>query len=163
MAEHLAYDDCGTGVPIVLLHGLTFDRLTWRPIVDRLADRVRTVAPDLPAHGDSEGPPGDLEDVALAVHDLVERLGVERPVVVGHSMSGGLALLYAATYPTRGAVMVDDTADVRPFAQLLKQLAPRLRGRRLRVHLRRVPAEHEARPDPRAVAVRRARPPNDHP
>ena len=128
MAETLAYDDSGMGVPVVLLHGLTFDRATWRPIVDRLGGRARTVALDLPGHGDSGGPPCALDDVAGAVHEVVERLGLERPLVVGHSMSGGLALLYAGTYPARGAMMVDGTADVRPFAQLLQRLAPGLKG-----------------------------------
>jgi pimeloyl-ACP methyl ester carboxylesterase len=128
MTATLAYDDCGTGVPVVLLHGLTFERTTWRPIVDRLGDRVRTVALDLPGHGDTGGSPRHLEDIAVAVHDVVERLGAEPPVVVGHSMSGGLALRYAATYPARGAVTVDGTADLRPFARLLQQLAPGLRG-----------------------------------
>jgi pimeloyl-ACP methyl ester carboxylesterase len=51
----LAYDIEGSGTPVVFLHGLTFDRRTWRPIIDRLDGAVTSIAIDLPAHGDSGG------------------------------------------------------------------------------------------------------------
>jgi len=124
----LAYETHGSGTPIVLLHGLTFDRRSWQPIIDRLGDDFLTVAVDLPAHGESAGPPAALDDVAAQVHELLARLGVERPVVVGHSISGAIAMIYAATYPTRGAVDIDNPFDVRPFARLTQQIAPGLRS-----------------------------------
>jgi pimeloyl-ACP methyl ester carboxylesterase len=49
----LVYEECGTGFPVVFIHGLTFNRSTWRPILDRLAGRFRCVAVDLPGHGGS--------------------------------------------------------------------------------------------------------------
>jgi pimeloyl-ACP methyl ester carboxylesterase len=124
----LAYDSHGSGTPIVLLHGLTFDRTSWRPIVDRLGDDVHTIAIDLPAHGESGGAPAYLDVVAAQVHELVEQLGIEPPVVVGHSISGAIAMIYAAAYPTRGAVDIDNPFDIRPFAKLVQQIAPALRG-----------------------------------
>jgi pimeloyl-ACP methyl ester carboxylesterase len=124
----LAFDRRGTGVPIVLLPGLTFSRAAWRPIVERLEDQVSTIAVDLPAHGESAGPPCDLADVTVQVHELLESLGVADPIVVGHSMSGSVAMIYAATYPVRGAVSVDAGFDVRPFARGVQQLEPALRG-----------------------------------
>jgi pimeloyl-ACP methyl ester carboxylesterase len=86
----LAYERHGSGTPVVFLHGLTFDRRNWDPIIDRLGDDVCSIAIDLPAHGESPGRPCDLADVAAQVHELVARLGVDRPVVVGHSISGGV-------------------------------------------------------------------------
>jgi pimeloyl-ACP methyl ester carboxylesterase len=127
-ATGLAYDDEGEGTPVVFLHGLTFDRRTWRPVVERLDGPVRTIIVDLPAHGDSGGVPAPLEDLAAQLHQQIAALGVERPVLVGHSMSGGLACLYGATYPTCGVVLIDNGPDIRPFAQLAHQLAPALRG-----------------------------------
>ena len=124
----LAFERYGTGVPVVLLPGLTFDRRSWRPIVDRLGEHVCTIAIDLPAHGASAGPPCDLQDVAAQVHRLLESLDIADPIVVGHSGSGGVAMLYAASYPVRGAVTVDSPVDLRPFAQLVQSLAPALRG-----------------------------------
>jgi len=127
-ATGLAYDDEGAGTPVVFLHGLTFDRRSWRPITGRLDGSVRSIAIDLPAHGDSSGAPAPLEEVAGQVHELVGSLRVDRPVLVGHSMSGGLAAFYAAAYPSRGLVVVDNGPDIRPFAQLVQRLEAELRG-----------------------------------
>jgi len=124
----LAYDVAGTGVPVVFLHGLTFDRRTWQPIVESLRGTVRSVAIDLPAHGESGGTPAPLEVVVEQIHDLLASLSVGPPVVVGHSMSAGLAFMYALEHPTAGAVAVDSGTEIRPFAELLHRLEPALRG-----------------------------------
>ena len=124
----LAYDCAGEGVPVVLLHGLTFDRRSWRPIVDRLDGRVLSIAFDLPGHGESGGSGQAFERLTALIRARLDELGVERPVVVGHSMSGGIALAYAAQHPVRGAVDVDGPLDVRPFASLVHRLEPALRG-----------------------------------
>jgi pimeloyl-ACP methyl ester carboxylesterase len=124
----LAYDITGSGTPVVFVHGLTFDRRTWQPIIDRLGGTVSSVAIDLPAHGGSHGEPVPLQEVADQVHRLVQALGLERPVVVGHSISAAVAGLYAAAYPTRGIVFVDQATEVLPFAQMLHQVGPMLRG-----------------------------------
>jgi pimeloyl-ACP methyl ester carboxylesterase len=124
----LAYEMSGDGAPVVLLHGLTFDRTSWRPIVERLRGRVSSVAFDLPAHGESGGAPLPLDRVAALVHSDLDELGIEQPLVVGHSMSGGLATMYAAAYPVRGAVFVDATPYLHPFVELVHRLEPALRG-----------------------------------
>lgn len=124
----LAYDIEGTGTPVVLLHGMTFDRRTWRPIIDELDRSVATVAVDLPGHGGSGGRPTRLEDVAERIHRLLTSLAGRRPVVVGHSMGAAVAALYAGTYPTRGLVMVDQATEILPFARMLRRIAPVLRG-----------------------------------
>ena len=127
-ATGLAYEVEGAGTPVVFLHGLTFDRRTWRPIIDRLGGSVWSIAIDLPAQGESGGAPAPLDDGAVQVHELLSGLGVQRPVVVGHSMMGGLAFMYAVAYPTRGIVLVDNGPDIRPFAELAHRLEPALRG-----------------------------------
>ena len=117
---------------IVLLHGLTFDRQTWRPVVDALRDldrERRVVALDLPGHGESlPHPPHDLPAVADVVHDALEDAGVDRAVMVGHSMSGALVSLYASRYPVAGVVNVDQPPVIAPFAELLKSVEEQLRG-----------------------------------
>ena len=128
LTTRLTYEIRGEGTPVVLLHGLTFDRTTWRPITERLGDDVQTIAIDLPAHGESPAPPVRLDELAERIHDLLGSLGTERPVVVGHSIGGSLALLYAGRFPARGVVCVDQQQDVRAFSALLKQLEPVLRG-----------------------------------
>jgi pimeloyl-ACP methyl ester carboxylesterase len=124
----LAYDDRGAGTPVVLLHGLTFDRAAWAPIVRKLGEGVRTVAIDLPGHGETGGSPCSLWDAAARVHETLTRLGVERPVVVGHSMSAAIAGIYAESYPTLGLVNIDQPFDIRPFARMVRGLWPALSG-----------------------------------
>lgn len=127
-ATTVAYDIAGAGAPVVFLHGLTFSRRTWRPIIEHLRDSVTSIAIDLPAHGDTGGNPADLEDVAEQVHRLLVSLGVDRPVVVGHSMSAGIAGLYASAYPARGIALIDQASEVLSFAQMVHHFAPMLRG-----------------------------------
>lgn len=131
----LAGDDTGDDgrhPPIVLLHGLTFDRRTWRPVVDAfrtIDDDRRLVALDLPGHGESSPcPPHDLPHVAAIVHDALEDGGVEAPVMVGHSLAGALVSMYASTFPSAGVVNVDQPPVIAPFAELLKSIEPQLRG-----------------------------------
>src|SRR4051794_26672863 len=118
--------------PLVLLHGLTFDRSGWRTVLDELEvvdPGRRVVAFDLPDHGAS--PPlrsHDLLAVTAAIHEAVVAIGLVPPVIVGHSVSGVIASMYAALYPTAGVIAVDVSLRVRPFAELLRSIEPALRG-----------------------------------
>lgn len=113
---------------MVFLHGLTFDRSTWAPTVERLAPRARCLSVDLPAHGHTGGVPLPLVEVVARVHDLVEQLALGCPVVVGHSLGAWIATLYAAGFPTAGVVNIDQPLDLRPFSELVHRLEPELRG-----------------------------------
>jgi pimeloyl-ACP methyl ester carboxylesterase len=132
----LAADDVGgdEGPPLVLLHGLTFDRHSWRPIIDHVRsidpDR-RIVAFDLPGHGESHSqPPHDFEHILSVLHQAFHAAGIDRPVLVGHSMSGGLASLFGALHPVAAIVNVDQPPDIGPFARLVRSLQDELRGPR---------------------------------
>jgi pimeloyl-ACP methyl ester carboxylesterase len=124
----LAYEMHGGGVPVVFLHGLTFDRQTWRPIIERLGGEVCSIALDLPGHGETGGPGCGLEEAAARIHATLEGLAVDYPVIVGHSMSAGIAMMYAAAYPARGVVDVDQPMNIRAFAELVHRLEPALRS-----------------------------------
>jgi pimeloyl-ACP methyl ester carboxylesterase len=124
----LAHEDRGAGTPVVLLHGLTFDRTIWAPIVGRIGDDVRTVAIDLPGHGETGGSACSLWDAAAWVNETVTGLGIERPIVVGHSMSAAIGGIYAASYPTLGLVQIDQPFEIRPFARMVRSLWPALSG-----------------------------------
>jgi len=108
--------------PLVLLHGLTFDHRMYLPSIAAL--RVRdpgrhVLVLDLPGHGGSPPLPAcDPEDVAAAVASAVEDAGLDRPVMVGHSMSAIIATVYASTYPTRGVVNVDQVLDMSSLHML---------------------------------------------
>lgn len=114
--------------PVVLLHGLTFDRGMWGPVVDALAGR-RALAFDLPGHGDS--PRRDSyhpAEVADVLHDAVTAAGVEAPVLVGHSIGAVLATVYAARHPARAVLDIDQPLLPGPFGDLLRSVEPVLRG-----------------------------------
>ena len=128
MPDLLAYDVHGEGTPVVLLHGLTFDRSVWRPVEERLGDGIQSIAIDLPGHGDSTAAPAPMPDVAESIHATIEAIGLdEPPLLVGHSISAVISLLYATRHPVRGVVDVDQPLDPRPFAELLQRMAPALR------------------------------------
>jgi pimeloyl-ACP methyl ester carboxylesterase len=69
-----------------------------------------------------------MEEVAHQIHGLITGLGIERPVIVGHSWAGIMATLYAATFPVAGVVNVDQPLHTGPWLGYIRQLAPALRG-----------------------------------
>lgn len=118
------------GAPaFVLLHGLTFDRRMWEPVLDELPLAHRAIAFDLPGHGGSPslGARG-LAAVVEAVARAVEAAGVEAPVVVGHSIGGPIAGIYASAHPTAGVVSMEAPIRLEPFAEMLRAVAPQLSG-----------------------------------
>jgi pimeloyl-ACP methyl ester carboxylesterase len=108
----LVYDRWGSfGRPVVLLHGLLFDRTMWWPVAaDLVSARCTVIAPDLPGHGQS--PPRDacrLGAVAAELAQLVDRLALHRaPVVVGHAGAARLATAFAAAHATHAVVTLDE-------------------------------------------------------
>ena len=129
-SDGLAYEKHGDGLPVVFLHGLTFDRTAWRPIIERLGQEVCSIAFDLPGHGETGGAPCTLREAAARVNAALESMGIDEPVIVGHSISSGIASIYAASYPVRGLVNVEGTVDIRPIAALVQRLEPALRSER---------------------------------
>ena len=131
----LAADSHGTDddrPPLVLLHGLTYDRRQWGPALDELAvldPGRRIVSFDLPGHGESPSRATyPIDELAAILHDAVTEAGLDAPVVVGHSYGGVLATTYAATHHVRGVVNVDQPLLVGAFAALLRKAEPTLRG-----------------------------------
>lgn len=127
--DHGATDD---RPPLVLLHGLTFNRMMWGPALAalRVVDPGRRVlAVDLPGHGGSSPWPSyDVARVAEGVHRAVTEAQLERPVVVGHSLAAIVATVYGARYPARGVVNVDQPLQTEGFIRFVQSLADRLRG-----------------------------------
>jgi pimeloyl-ACP methyl ester carboxylesterase len=135
MVAGLAADDYGDSDsrhPLVLLHGLTFNRSTWRPVLtelQRIDPGRRILVLDLPGHGDSPAWSSyDIDSVAEGVHRAVEETRLPSPVVVGHSISAIIATRYAGVYPTSGVVNVDQSLQIAPFAGMVQALADQLRG-----------------------------------
>lgn len=125
----LAHDDTGDGAPIVFLHGITCDRSNWVPVVELLADRFRCVNVDLPGHGESPRTGAyDVFSQAAAVVEFIEALGLDRPLVVGHSYGAFIATLVGTMAPVRGVVNVDQALDFAAFHEQVRPFEARLRG-----------------------------------
>ena len=79
--------------PLVLLHGLNDCYRTWRQVAARFARDRRVLTPDLPGHGLSARPDAsyELRWYAQVMARWLERAGVERADIVGHSFGGGVA------------------------------------------------------------------------
>lgn len=95
--------DAPDGAPTALLvHGVTSSHLAWEFLARRLPD-VRAIAPDLRGRGRSnslQGPAGMAAHAADLAATL-DRLGIERTLVVGHSMGGFVSVVFAHLYPER--------------------------------------------------------------
>ncbi|HEY2788390.1 MAG TPA: alpha/beta hydrolase [Gaiellales bacterium] len=98
-------EEWGDGPPVVLLHGLTGSRAYLRPFAERLARTHHVVAVDLPGHGGSDMlVPFSFAAAARLMAAAVGRLGIERPVVMGHSFGAPLGVAWAAEAPVAGVV-----------------------------------------------------------
>ena len=99
----------GGGRPVVLIHGNPGSGQDWTRLFGPLAEHHKAIAFDRPGHGRSERPKhidATVEVQARLLHDALKQLHVERPIVVGHSWGGALALVYAINYPQEVAGIV---------------------------------------------------------
>ena len=121
----------GTSPPTLLLHGIGNYGRYWDFFADSIAGRLQLIAPDARGHGESGRPadgyaPADFAADALAILD---RLGIERTVVVGHSMGGLHSINLAARHPERVQALVIVDASPDPLPQGAERAQRLLTGR----------------------------------
>jgi pimeloyl-ACP methyl ester carboxylesterase len=106
------HDEGGTGVPILLLHGLMGSARTWQDQVRWLRDHGRVYTFDAAGHGRPAPPEITTEALVADLADATARIA-EPMIVIGHSMGGLHGWVFAATYPSRvhGLVVEDMAAD----------------------------------------------------
>ncbi len=112
----LAYEEAGSGIPVVFIHGFPFNRSLWLDQEAVLKRSFRVVLPDLPGHGESQltGGPATMEAMAASVIALMDTLAIERAVICGLSMGGYVALALCRAFSERIAALV--LADTRATA-----------------------------------------------
>jgi pimeloyl-ACP methyl ester carboxylesterase len=101
----------GSGSPVVLIHGLPGTAEDWEDVTPLLAEH-RTIAIDRPGFGYSTGGYVPFDRQLEVIHELLLKLHVKRPILVGHSYGGTISLGYAERYPSdiSGLVLVDAAA-----------------------------------------------------
>ncbi|MBT6274181.1 MAG: alpha/beta hydrolase [Chromatiales bacterium] len=99
----LNYRRLGTGPSLVLQHGFLGGSGYWEPQFAMFGRHFNVVAPDLPGFAGSAGSPvpDTLEGFAAALVGLLDQLGVERTMLLGHSMGSMVSLQIALDYPER--------------------------------------------------------------
>jgi pimeloyl-ACP methyl ester carboxylesterase/quercetin dioxygenase-like cupin family protein len=114
----------GEGTPVVLVHGLGASSVLWNRIRDRLGAGYQVVLLDLRGAGETrelERKELSLETWADDLAGVLAALGIERPVLVGHSLGATIALKYALSHPDGARALVLIAADAN-----LSNLAPRM-------------------------------------
>ena len=115
------------GPTLLLIHGAGGSRLVWPDPLRRMSGAtVYTL--DLPGHGRSPGPGYDsIVQYAEVAAAFLDAAGIERPVVVGHSMGGAVAQTLTGDTPIAGLVLIATGARLRvapPLLEMLREIPP---------------------------------------
>jgi 3-oxoadipate enol-lactonase len=99
----IAYETRGDGDPLVLVHGLAYDRVGWGTFPALLAERFQVILFDNRGVGESDAPEGPytVPQMAADVAAVLDAAGLERTHVFGASLGGFIAQEFALTYPER--------------------------------------------------------------
>jgi N-formylmaleamate deformylase len=99
--------------PFVLLHGATDNGLCWTPVAEKLADRYDVIMPDAQGHGLSDRLDPDFKfgHHTTQMAALIRKLGLKKPIIMGHSMGAGTTVGIAVEYPALPkAIILEDPA-----------------------------------------------------
>jgi len=132
-AMRVHYQNYGQGTDaLVFVHGWTCNLNFWKTNAPALAKQTRVLAVDLPGHGESDKPEVtySMDLFARAIDAVLRDAGVERAVLVGHSMGTPVIRQFYRKYPdkTRALVIVD--GSLQPFSnpEAMKKLVEPMRG-----------------------------------
>jgi pimeloyl-ACP methyl ester carboxylesterase len=110
----IAYSEYGKGTALVLLHGFLENATMWDFYVEEFSKKYRVITIDLLGHGQTEcmGYIHTMEDMADAVHAVLNELRIRKSIFVGHSMGGYVSLAFAELYPdnVKGLVLLNSTS-----------------------------------------------------
>ena len=120
----ISYEESGNsnGLPVVVLHGWGCNHSTVKSIASCLEDGMRIINIDLPGHGKSEEPKEvwGTQDFADFLIELVDKLNLENPSLIGHSFGGRTSIAAAAksTDQRFWKIVLVDSAGIKPKRNL---------------------------------------------
>src|SRR5579863_6545059 len=102
IATHIFEAGPPTAPPLLYLHGTSLGNL-WLEFHQALSQHFHIFAPDTPGFGLTDRPDWmrDMSDYVLYFRDLLDALGLDKPLLVGHSLGGWMAAEIAVWYPER--------------------------------------------------------------
>lgn len=105
----------GMGPLVLLIHGISTSGLTWEPLIPAFSAHFAPVTIDLRGHGESGKPVSGYlyDDYIDDLDGVFDALGGDRPLIVGHSLGGILALWWAARHPNKAAGIVAIDSPLR--------------------------------------------------
>lgn len=98
LENEVNYVQYGSGKDIVLLHGWGQNIQMMRPIGDKLCDKFRITIIDFPGFGESNEPKEawDVDKYTTLVEELVKKLDIKNPIMIGHSFGGRVSIKYSS-------------------------------------------------------------------
>jgi len=103
-ATSIYYTRTGSGPAVVLLHGFPESGTLWKNVVEKLAPKATLIVPDLPGAGNSALTGHvSIDDMANLVKDVMDKEGIDKAIIAGHSMGGYVALAFAERHTARVA------------------------------------------------------------
>lgn len=113
----LGYEESGVGdPPLLLIHGWGTRRSLFAPLIQATAGAHRVVAVDLRGYGQSDAPMQDYSVEAYAddVAWVASKLGLKRPVIIGHSLGGLVALEFGSRFDPKAVVILESPVAAPP-------------------------------------------------
>lgn len=110
----IGYDEYGSGIPLVLLHGHPFNRSMWQDQRETLQSICRVITPDLRGYGETTAVPGKttMEEFAGDLAAFLDALAIDRIILGGLSMGGQIVFEFYRQFPQRVHALV--LADTQP-------------------------------------------------
>lgn len=167
--NRIHYVERGQGLPILFVHGLGGTQFHFSPLYPRLEKDFRLISVDRPGSGYSTRrglAPASPKEQAEFIAKFIETIGLDRPLVVGHSLGGAVALATALDFPSR----ISGLALISPLTHREGKVAPEFAPllipspfkRRLIAHTLAVPNGVKAGPQTLAYVFGPQEPPADY-
>ncbi|PYZ93856.1 alpha/beta hydrolase [Salipaludibacillus keqinensis] len=112
----LNYHVSGEGKEVILLHGWGANIQAFAPIHQNLEKNFKVYSLDLPGFGESTEPPEQwgIKDYTEVLRQFIEKIGITKPILMGHSFGGRMSICYSATYKDVEKVILVDSAGIKP-------------------------------------------------
>jgi len=124
----LHYEIKGEGKPVIFLHGYLENLKMWKGFAEELSRNYKIILIDLPGHGKSKSyhKTHTMEFMAQKVNEVLEKLQIDKAIMVGHSMGGYVTLAFAGLFPEKLKAIVLQNSSSLP--DLEEKKAQRLKA-----------------------------------